>query len=729
MTKQSMEYQRVALTRIRESSFNPRRHFDGHKFDELVGSVRVKGVIEPILLRPLGGKGEGKGVKKQKGPSTGSGQEEFEIVAGARRYRAACRVAADNGGPEGYLIPALVREMDDDEAFEIMSIENLCRADLSELEEAQGFKFYLDKKGPEAIQHLAEKTGIDARYIRRRVAVLSLPEEALEQWEKGTLKYGHLEQLLRLTDQSEVKQWVRDIREDKWDRYTVRSLKTAIDNKAIPLGCARFATSEAGCSTCQSNSDVQASLFDMEAVKGAQCHNAACFKQRQFDFLTANWKKTGYRKKHKTNGFIFDVDMSWNNINHINPGRIRSDCADCPFFVTSLTVRGTVVYDRVCIGEKGCFNKNERTPSLSGISSDEVEQKAERRSDLHGTMFREEFYKEQLPAKVEMILTETVPIKYAFGTDYVARAVRVKLFILIKKAGLRGWFKEMALPTDPDDYSSYISDKDIWEILLHWGLEQINKTFDSAMQGLIMETDFGAEARRLVADHLGISLQEEWRLTKEYLEKKTKAEIMAIAEEFKLFETKEAKAFLYEVLLKKRGKFDLLKKGEMIRVILESGVELAGVVPQEILGKSEVSEDEAEVIENKTSRNCNICDWWKRKGSSIKGVLIPGSYGKCTRPEGHCDPKSVRPGIGDQMSSSSAEATADREDGEERITPPDVCSQCGSETGIKIPRGDTPYCEDCGWPDEDFGQGEEEVETFVDGGDDLFGEDTKMGND
>jgi hypothetical protein len=81
--------------------------------------------------------------------------------------------------------------------------------------------------------------------------------------------------------------------------------------------------------------------------------------------------------------------------------------------------------------------------------------------------------------------------------------------------------------------------------------------------------------RRKVAIHLGSDLSTEWRLTKEHLDKKTTREIHAIAEQFGIFKEDRAKAYLYETLGKKRDRFDLCKKAELIKVILESGVDLA----------------------------------------------------------------------------------------------------------------------------------------------------------
>lgn len=574
---EGMEFQRVALNLIKESAFNPRRHFDGKKFDDLVESVKQKGVLEPLLLRPAGVRGKAKGGK------------EFEIVAGARRYRAACAAALDTiGGPEKYEVPAMVREMDDDEAFEIMTIENLHREDLTELEEAEGFRAYLDRRGMGCIGELAEKTGIKESYIRRRVNVLKLPEKALKMWGEGKLKYGHLEQLARLTDKDKISGLIKYIiGESAYREYTVKSLKERIDRDAIPLGCAKFSTIDAGCVKCHNNTAVQTQLFDVEGLKGEQCLSFACFKKKQLEFLDANWGKTGYRKKHKTNGYRLHNDIDYSTVNRFY-GKARKECLDCKDFVTIINVRGETATETACVGDKGCFSKKGKSETEKGRKGETASKgKAERRSEMHGEMFREEFYREILPERVEVVI-DADPEKDA----------RIKLFVLIKALHyLKEWLFTQVTGKNGKWWD--FGDDDVWDALLKMSHTQLEENHKTACIVVAMRGEFGAEARKMVADHVGIDLKKEWRLTKEYLEKKTMAEIRAIAAEFGLFDQQKAKTFLYEGLLKKRGNFDACKKGELIRVILESGVELEGCVPQEILGvKREATGERAGVGEH-----------------------------------------------------------------------------------------------------------------------------------
>ena len=113
--------------------------------------------------------------------------------------------------------------------------------------------------------------------------------------------------------------------------------------------------------------------------------------------------------------------------------------------------------------------------------------------------------------------------------------------------------------------------------------DQVLQAIQDATSRIIMLGLFGAKARRRVANHLGISLQDDWRITDEYLRKKTIKEILALGEDLQVFSDHKAQSFLHEQLGKKFSKFNMCKKQELIRVFMESGVDLAGKVPKEIL--------------------------------------------------------------------------------------------------------------------------------------------------
>jgi ParB/RepB/Spo0J family partition protein len=233
-------YRELPVARIRGNKWNPRSSgFDGPKFDELVASIRQIGVIQPIVVR-----------------SILEENFDFEILAGERRHRAVSLIASQD--PTKDTIPAILRECDDEEAFEICFIENLQRQDLTEPEEAHAFAEYVDRKGPDGVVILAERLGISPRYVRKRVEIMRLPRPLIWAWRKELLQYGHLEQFLRITEKKErllllkqiVAAWVAGE-----GIPTVRDFKQTIDEASAELSQAHFDKQQ--CSRCANNSETQ----------------------------------------------------------------------------------------------------------------------------------------------------------------------------------------------------------------------------------------------------------------------------------------------------------------------------------------------------------------------------------------------------------------------------------------------------------------------------------------
>jgi ParB family chromosome partitioning protein len=588
MKAKEQVYQEVALTDIGRCPWQPRKRFDGPKFEELCKSVAAQGVLEPILLRRLRKPAVQELGDPNEFPTFGL-KVGYELVAGERRFRAAWAAALANGGVEGAVIPAIVRELGDDEAFDIMTIENLHREDLTELEEAENFKAYLDRRGMSALEELAERTGIHARYIRRRVRLFSLPAEVLKAWDKGELSYGYLEQLNRLEDEKEILAIFREIRQgNSWRYQTVKQLKDEIDYRAPALKQARFDIEKTGCLSCSRNSEVQSELFDCERMKGAHCLDPKCFKQKQNNWFLANWKKTGFYKQHGTTGFRFDVDLDHRQFHQWYTGAPLKKCKQCPEFVTRIKLDGTAGPNdvEVCIGDESCFNATKKKSNHENTKKGKQgKEEDEPRVSWHGEYFREAFYEEQLPLRLQVCR----------GDD--EKPLRVALFSLMdSESSLKGWFQKRHQLIDDLDEDLV----DEWERLgdSGWGYSSLDpgiifNTLAGMVWGelladlreasaLVLMKKADPDARRRFAEHFGIDLLKEWRITRDYLDKKTTAEIHAIAAEFGLWERKEAKAFLFETLNKKRGNFKSCKKDELVRIMLESGMDLAGVVPKEI---------------------------------------------------------------------------------------------------------------------------------------------------
>jgi ParB/RepB/Spo0J family partition protein len=140
-TNTATEYRNLPLAVLTESATNPRRIFEDAALKELAESIRSQGVLSPLLVRPLT-------------------DQSFEIVAGARRYRAAQMAEAPT-------VPVRIVNLTDAEALEAQLIENLQRRDVHPLEEAQGFKALLNLEDPKySIEQIAAKVGQEPCILR-----------------------------------------------------------------------------------------------------------------------------------------------------------------------------------------------------------------------------------------------------------------------------------------------------------------------------------------------------------------------------------------------------------------------------------------------------------------------------------------------------------------------------------------------------------------------------------
>lgn len=162
----------LKLDKIITNPDQPRRRFDEGKLNELAASIKEQGVLQPILVRPVGKSGN------------------FEIVAGERRYRAAKLAGLKT-------VPAIVKELADEVTLAVALIENIQRQELNPLEEAASYRELLDNYGYTQAQ-LAEKLGKSRVYVANTLRLLALPDEIQALIVKGNLTAGHGRALLML---------------------------------------------------------------------------------------------------------------------------------------------------------------------------------------------------------------------------------------------------------------------------------------------------------------------------------------------------------------------------------------------------------------------------------------------------------------------------------------------------------------------------------------------------
>lgn len=161
--------QLIKLTEIQANPNQPRKHFDEQALAELAQSIKVEGVMSPIMVRPIG--------------------EKFEIVQGERRFRAAQQAGLTE-------IPSIVREVDDQDAFHLAFMENLQREQMTPIEEAQAFLWYSTHGFTQ--EEIAEKVKKTRDYVASKMRLLELSESVQQMIKVGKIKEGHAKQLLRL---------------------------------------------------------------------------------------------------------------------------------------------------------------------------------------------------------------------------------------------------------------------------------------------------------------------------------------------------------------------------------------------------------------------------------------------------------------------------------------------------------------------------------------------------
>ena len=189
----------ISITDIQKNPYQPRKEFDGEKLHELAQSIKENGVIQPIIVR--------------QSPVIG-----YEILAGERRYRASLLAGLTS-------IPAVIKQLSDQEMMVQSIIENLQRENLNPIEEARAYESLVEKGFTHA--EIADKMGKSRPYISNSIRLLSLPEQILSEVENGKLSQAHARSLVGLNKEQQDYFFQRIIEED----ISVRKLEALLTEK------------------------------------------------------------------------------------------------------------------------------------------------------------------------------------------------------------------------------------------------------------------------------------------------------------------------------------------------------------------------------------------------------------------------------------------------------------------------------------------------------------------
>jgi ParB family chromosome partitioning protein len=191
---------RLPIELLKRNPYNPRRAFSEAQLDELAQSIRDRGIIQPLVVRP-------------------AGNDSYEIVAGERRWRAAQRAGLHD-------VPVVVVEVDDREAFQLAIIENVQRADLNPIEEANAYQ-RLATEFDYSQEEVAKTVGKSRPHVANTLRLLKLTRPVQELITTNKLDAGHARILVGLDDQEELANLIVE------RGYSVRQVEAMIRERTV----------------------------------------------------------------------------------------------------------------------------------------------------------------------------------------------------------------------------------------------------------------------------------------------------------------------------------------------------------------------------------------------------------------------------------------------------------------------------------------------------------------
>ncbi len=219
------DLQDLPVALIEPNLSQPRRYFDETTLEELAGSIRERGVLQPVLVRPSNeDKRQSIGGGKDKYQLIAGDETKYQLVAGERRWRAAKLAGLQT-------IPALISTYDDLAALEAGLIENMAREDLNPVEEARACVTLAEDLGLSHGQ-IAERVGRSRSAVSHLVRLLDLPEEIIELIERGELSGSHGKALLTAKDPRVRLELAQKAIEQGWSKRTLEARARASNDSS-----------------------------------------------------------------------------------------------------------------------------------------------------------------------------------------------------------------------------------------------------------------------------------------------------------------------------------------------------------------------------------------------------------------------------------------------------------------------------------------------------------------
>ena len=260
---QEANFKLIPLSDLVTSPTNPRKSFDQSKTTELAESIKEKGVLQPILVRAKG--------------------KKFEIICGERRFRASQMVKAINKQKD--TIPAIIREMDDQEVRELQLIENFQREDVHPMEEALAIKYAIET-GQYSTEELCAKVGKSEYYIKQRIKLNNLSDKLQKLFFHGNLNistavkfsvYSHEIQDEIIEEDFDFEDLMKDPSEKvELQKWTEQKYTGKLSEATFDVNDKELLKDMGSCVNCRFNTGV--ALLFPEDANTARCTNIACYK-------------------------------------------------------------------------------------------------------------------------------------------------------------------------------------------------------------------------------------------------------------------------------------------------------------------------------------------------------------------------------------------------------------------------------------------------------------------
>jgi ParB/RepB/Spo0J family partition protein len=563
---------------------NYRKTVSESGMDELTASVRSKGVIQPVLVRPSG---------PIISPPELRGQMQYFLVAGRRRYLAAQRAELKN-------IPAMIRELSDVDALEIQVIENTQREDPNPLEEGWGFAELIEK-GKHTVETLAAKLDKSADYVLRRIKLTLLPEAAQEKIGSGELSIGHALLITRLKHLSEQKEFLKMLMSQD---MTVRDAQSRMRNFSSDIQDAVFDTST--CQKCAYLSSNQTALFP-ELKKSGQCMDRGCYFAKTRDYyqdIIAARRNEGFKIISYSGAGQKTIDelryayggrgnmlriAETDDYPAMRPRRYKTECMECKENHAYYVAEGKnhdggkrVDFGEICLNKK-CFNKMNN--SNAGDSDNDSDTPASDNNRYKVQEARRRFLNRVLPERIQAspTLQKRLCIHHLL-TLYGNSSAELRAVI--------GIYHKPMPEYDYDGSRYYFAVMSIPEELL-------DTVIGAALAAAVPETS--DQALTLMLAEAGVDLGNETVIDEEYLKARQKPQLLELLKELGLDVMTSSKILLDSAEGKDPRKADIIEaipaqdlRGKMSKAFIEA------FDVEKIIGNARDDENQDELT-------CDIC--------------------------------------------------------------------------------------------------------------------------